>query len=238
MDENTFTFDSFIVGASNASAFAAAKEAAGATGTQCGPLLIRGGSGLGKTHLLRAIGEFVGQNDPPPCVLLTTGEQLTGRILEQARANRAVDWAEEFRGVDVLLIDDVSELAGKTTTQEVFAAALRIAAEGGRRVVLTSSAPPEATPVLVDRLRATCARFHMVEIRSPEPELIRAVTSQKADRSGLPLSDAAMDYIAAHAAGGFRWIEGVMRRLRAEQALMSRELTDEDIRRIVDTLRP
>ena len=78
----------------------------------------------------------------------------------------------------------------------------------------------------------------MVEIRSPEPELIRAVTSHKADRSGLPLSDAAMDYIAAHAAGGFRWIEGVMRRLRAEQALMSRELTDEDIRRIVDTLRP
>lgn len=238
MDEKTHTFDSFIVGASNASAFAAAKEAAGATGALRDPLLIWGGSGLGKTHLLRAVGEFAGRSVPTPGVRMTTGEQLIRRIAEQARASRAVDWAEEFRGVDLLLIDDVSELAGKTATQEAFAAALRIAGEGGLQVVLTSSAPPEATPVLVDRLRASCARFHMVEIRSPEPELVRAVTAQDADRSGLFLSEAAMDYIADHAAGGFRWIEGVMRRLRAERALMGRELADEDVRSIVELLRP
>lgn len=238
MEEKTYTFDSFIVGASNASAFAAAKEAAEATGARRGPLLIWGRSGLGKTHLLHAVAEFVSRNDPPPRVLLTTGEQLTRRIVEQATANRAMDWAEEFRGVELLLIDDVHELAGKTMTQEVFAAALRIAEEGGSRVVLTSSAPPEATPVLIDRLQAACARFHMAEIRSPEPELVRAVAAQNADRSGLRLSEAALDYIADHAAGGLRWIEGVMRRLRAERALMGRELAEEDVTSIVDILRP
>ena len=238
MDGNEYTFDSFIVGESNASAFAAAKTLAEAPGKRPGPLFLWGGPGLGKTHLLRAIGEYVRRNDPAQRVRLTTGTELIRLIVEAARDNRSVDWAEEFRSVDVLLIDDVQELIGKTATQAVFAAAVRAAAEGGRPVALASPVPPETTPVLTDRLQAAHEGFVIAGILPPEPALCRAFAVQRAAGNGLRLSEAALDHIAGHAGNDLRRIAGVIHRLRAERALMGRDLSEEDVVRIVDAFRP
>ena len=234
-----YTFDRFIVGNSNKFAHAAAKAVVANPGdSQYNPLMIYGNSGLGKTHLLLAIGQAIHENDPSKTMAYIKGDDFTNQLVRSIQTQTMEKFRENFRNVDLLLVDDIQFIAGKQQTQEEFFHTFNNIYEAGHQIVITSDRPPIEMSLLDDRLRTRFEGGLMADIQPPDLETRMAITKNKAAQFGLVLSDDAVLYIAENITANVRQLEGVVKRLTAYKEILNDVITQESVKRaIADVIR-
>jgi chromosomal replication initiator protein len=208
-----YTFSSFVVGGSNRLAHAAALGVAERPGTSHNPLFIYGGVGLGKTHLLHAIGHMVLQI--PIRVIYVTAEQFTNEFIAGLRERRIEDFDNKFRSADMLLIDDVQFFAGKQETQEKLFHTFNDLHNANRQIVLSSDRPPRALSLLEDRLRSRFEWGLIADIQPPDLETRVAILQAKAEEQQAEVSQEVLYFIARHIPSNIRELEGALNRVAA-----------------------
>ena len=234
-----YTFDRFIVGNSNKFAHAAAKAVVANLGnSQYNPLMIYGNSGLGKTHLLLAIGQAIHQNDPSKTMAYIKGDDFTNQLVKSIQSQSMEKFRDNFRNVDLLLVDDIQFIAGKERTQEEFFHTFNDIYEAGHQIVITSDRPPMEMSTLDDRLRTRFEGGLMADIQPPDLETRIAITKNKAAQFGLVISDDAVLYIAENITANVRQLEGVVKRLTAYKEILNDVITQDSVKRaIADVIR-
>jgi chromosomal replication initiator protein len=230
-----YTFDRFIVGNSNKFAHAAAKAVVANPGNpQYNPLLIYGNSGLGKTHLLLAIGQAIHQNDASKSMAYIKGDDFTNQLVNSLQQQSTDKFREKFRNLDLLLVDDIQFIAGKERTQEEFFHTFNNIYESGGQIVITSDRPPMEMTLLDDRLRTRFEGGLMADIQPPDLETRMAITKNKAAQFGLVLSDDAVAYIAENITANVRQIEGVVKKLTAYKEILNDVITIDSVKRAIE----
>ena len=225
MVNDELTFDTFVVGSSNTFAHAAALAVANAPGEAYNPLFIYGNSGLGKTHLLYAICERITKNDPDAKILYTRGEDFTNELIASIQNKTMDKFHEKFRTVDVLLVDDVQFISGKTQTQEEFFHTFNALVQDQKQIVLTSDRPPKEIANLEDRIRTRFEWGLLADIQPPDIETRMAIIKRKADHYGLELPDEVVLYIADHIKNNVRQLEGTVKKLNAYYKISNQKPT-------------
>ena len=220
-----FTFENFIVGSSNQFAYTIAKSVAQNPGVQYNPLFIYGGVGLGKTHLLQAIGNF--RASLGDRVIYTTIEQFMNRFISHLKANDMDSFREYFRECDLLLIDDVQFLSQKEQTQEEFFHTFNQLHNQNKQIVLSSDRPPKNIPKLVDRLRSRFEWGLMADIKPPELETKISIIKKKCQIDGIKLSKDVIYYLATTMGDNIREIEGALIKIGAMSAMLNQKITVE-----------
>ena len=227
ISSNTFnpkyTFNSFIVGNCNRLAHAAALGVAEKPGSVYNPLFIYGGVGLGKTHLLHAIGHFVHQTKLR--VIYVSTEQFTNEFIKAIRERKTEEFRQKYRGVDVLLIDDIHFIIGKEQTQEGFFHTFNDLHNANRQLVITSDRPPKSMPLLEDRLRSRFGWGLITDIQHPDLETRLAILQAKAEENGVSVPQEVLDLIARKAQKSIRELEGSLNRVIATARLTRAPLT-------------
>ncbi len=235
-----YTFESFVVGNCNRLAHAASLAVAEAPSRAYNPLFIYGGVGLGKTHLLHAIGHYILDNNHG-CKKITyiSTEKFTNEFINSIRDNKTVDFRNKYRNVDVLLIDDIQFLAGKEQTQEEFFHTFNTLHESYRQVVVSSDRPPKEIPTLEDRLRSRFEWGLITDINSPDLETRMAILKKKATSENLYIPNEVVMYIAGKIDTNIRELEGALIRIIACSSLssspMSLELAEEALKDIISS---
>ena len=220
-DENTddeeSTFETFIVGASNRFAHAAALAVAEKPGASQGynPLFIYGNSGLGKTHLLHAIGHKIQQEKPEANIIYITGEQFINIIVENMRNKTMKPVHEKFRNADVLLVDDVQFLSGTEATQVEFFHTFDALISNRKQIVLTSDRPPKELKALADRLKGRFEWGLLADIKAPDLETRMAILNRKAKVMGVEIPPNVIEYLAENIKSNIRQLEGAVKKLKA-----------------------
>lgn len=229
-----FTFDRFIVGNSNRFAYAAAMAVAKNPGGQdYNPLFIYGNSGLGKTHLLFAIGQAIHEADMKKSIVYVKGEEFMNRMIDSVQSHKMKDFRDEFRNVDLFLVDDIQFIAGKQQTQEEFFHTFNSLYEAGKQIVITSDRPPIEMSLLDDRLRTRFEGGVMADVQPPDLETRMLITREKAAQLGLMLSDEAVNYIAANITANIRQLEGVVKKLTAYKDILNEVITTDSVKRAI-----
>ena len=230
-----YTFDRFIVGNSNKFAYAAAKAVANHPGGQeYNPLFIYGNSGLGKTHLLYAIGHSIYEEDHSKKIAYIKGDDFTNRLVSSLQARKMKEFREEFRNVDLLLVDDIQFIAGKESTQEEFFHTFNSIYEAGHQIVITSDRPPLEMSLLDDRLRTRFEGGVMADVQPPDLETRMVIIRNKASQLGLILSDDAVQYIANNITANIRQLEGVIKKLTAYKEILNEVITTDSVKRAIE----
>lgn len=209
------TFDSFIVGASNKFAYAAANAVANDPGGKYNPLFIHGNSGLGKTHLLNAIAHQVKLTHPEANIVYTRGESFTNELVKYIGQKSTEAFHDKYRNADILLVDDVQFIAGKDSTQEEFFHTFNALYQAGNQIVLTSDRPPKEIALLEDRLRNRFEWGLMADIQSPDLETRMAIIKRKAEVLNFDLPDDIVQYIAEKLRNNIRQLEGAVKKMQA-----------------------
>jgi len=222
-----YTFESFVVGSANRFAQATAEAIANDPGSSYNPLFLYGGVGLGKTHLLHAIGHRVKSKDPSKKVLYVTCEKFTQEFIESIRdqQNKMPDFQKKYFNVSVLLIDDIQFLEGKIQTQEAFFHIFNNLIELRRQVVISSDKPPDKIKTLEERLRSRFQWGVIADIQPPDLETRIAIVQLKAERDSLDIPDDVILFLAANIKDNVRKLEGSMTRICAYCSLMGEKLT-------------
>ena len=228
-----YTFDNFIVGNSNKFAHAAAVAVTDKPGQTYNPLFIYGNSGLGKTHLLLAIGHDLLNKNPNLNVAYIKGDDFTNELIQAISRSTTNDFHEKYRNVELLLVDDIQFIAGKTATQEEFFHTFNTIYESGHQIVITSDRPPMEMTTLDDRLRTRFEGGLMADIQPPDLETRMAIIRNKATQLGLLLSDDVVLYIAENITSNIRQIEGVIKRLTAYKEILDDTITIDSIKRAI-----
>lgn len=228
-----YTFDNFIVGSSNKFAHAAAIAVAENPGKAYNPLFIYGNSGLGKTHLLLAIGQEIHSRSPEKSIAYIKGDEFTNQMVKSLRENKAEEFRTKYRNVSLFLVDDIQFIAGKQGTQEEFFHTFNNIYEAGNQIVITSDRPPMEMAQLDDRLRTRFEWGLMADIQPPDLETRMAITRNKAAQLGLILSDDAVEYIATNITSNIRQLEGVIKRLTAYKEILDDVITIESVKRAI-----
>ena len=233
-----YTFDRFIVGNSNKFAHAAAVAVADKPGKAYNPLFIYGNSGLGKTHLLLAIGQAIHTRDPKQKIAYIKGDEFTIQMVKSIKDGTTEEFRTKYRNVDLFLVDDIQFIAGKQSTQEEFFHTFNNIYEAGHQIVITSDRPPLEMSLLDDRLRTRFEGGLMADIQPPDLETRMAITRNKAAQLGLILSDEAVEYVATKITANIRQLEGVIKRLTAYKEILNDVITTESVdRAIKDVIR-
>ena len=228
-----YTFDNFIVGSSNKFAHAAAIAVAENPGKAYNPLFIYGNSGLGKTHLLLAIGQEIHSRSPEKSIAYIKGDEFTNQMVKSLRENKAEEFRTKYRNVSLFLVDDIQFIAGKQGTQEEFFHTFNNIYEAGNQIVITSDRPPMEMAQLDERLRTRFEWGLMADIQPPDLETRMAITRNKAAQLGLILSDDAVEYIATNITSNIRQLEGVIKRLTAYKEILDDVITIDSVKRAI-----
>ena len=228
-----YTFDNFIVGSSNKFAHAAAIAVAENPGKAYNPLFIYGNSGLGKTHLLLAIGQEIHSRSPEKSIAYIKGDEFTNQTVKSLGENKAEEFRTKYRTVDLFLVDDIQFIAGKQGTQEEFFHTFNNIYEAGNQIVITSDRPPMEMAQLDDPLRTRFEWGLMADIQPPDLETRMAITRNKAAQLGLILSDDAVEYIATNITSNIRQLEGVIKRLTAYKEILDDVITIDSVKRAI-----
>ena len=228
-----YTFDRFIVGNSNKFAHAAAIAVAENPGKTYNPLFIYGNSGLGKTHLLLAIGQQIHEKSPEKSIAYIKGDEFTNQLVKSSKDGTAEEFRQKYRNVDLFLVDDIQFIAGKQQTQNEFFHTFNNIYEAGHQIVITSDRPPLEMSILDDRLRTRFEGGLMADIQPPDLETRMAITRNKAGQLGLLLSDDAVEYIANNITANIRQIEGVIKRLTAYKEILDDIITIDSVKRAI-----
>ncbi|WP_134755647.1 chromosomal replication initiator protein DnaA [Paenibacillus athensensis] len=237
-----YTFDTFVIGSGNRFAHAASLAVAEAPAKAYNPLFLYGGVGLGKTHLMHAIGHYVLEHNPEARVLYISSEKFTNEFINAVRDNRGEGFRNKYRTIDVLLIDDIQFLAGKEGTQEEFFHTFNALHEEGKQIIISSDRPPKEIPTLEDRLRSRFEWGLITDIQPPDLETRIAILRKKARAENLEIPNEAMIYIANQIDTNIRELEGALIRVVAYSSLINQDisvhLAAEALKDIIPSSRP
>ena len=220
-----YTFANFVVGSGTDLAFAAATAVANNPGDHFNPLFIHGGVGLGKTHLMHAVGNAVGGQDPDKKICYITAENFMNDLIGSIRDNRTPEFKMKYRSVDVLLVDDVAFLAGKESTQEEFFHTFNALYDLKKQIILTSDRSPKEITTLEERLRSRFEWGLITDIQPPNLETRMAILKRKVEVNDIYISDDVISYIAENITDNIRRLEGALIRLLAFASLTGREIS-------------
>lgn len=220
-----YTFDTFVIGSGNRFAHAASLAVAEAPAKAYNPLFLYGGVGLGKTHLMHAIGHYVLEHNPSAKVLYISSEKFTNEFINAVRDNVGESFRNKYRKIDVLLIDDIQFLAGKEGTQEEFFHTFNALHEESKQIIISSDRPPKEIPTLEDRLRSRFEWGLITDIQPPDLETRIAILRKKAKAENLDIPNEAMVYIANQIDTNIRELEGALIRVVAYSSLINEDVT-------------
>ena len=221
-----YSFDNFVVGPSNSFAYAASLAVAEQPSDVYNPLFIYGSVGLGKTHLMNAIGNYIMADDPTKNVLLTTSESFTNELIDAIVKKKDTSrLRQRMRNVDVLMVDDIQFLAKTKSTQEEFFHTFNDLYSKGKQIIISSDRPPKDIPTIEERLRSRFEWGLIVDIQRPDYETRVAILRKKADEEGIDVSYDVIDYIAGRVESNIRELEGTLTRLSAQCQLMGTPIT-------------
>ncbi|MDN5275190.1 MAG: chromosomal replication initiator protein DnaA [Candidatus Saccharibacteria bacterium] len=209
-----YTFSNFIVGSSNDLAYTACQAVAANPGTKYNPLFLYGGVGLGKTHLMQAVGNEIATNDPSARILYISSETFVKEFLESIRFKKK-GFSDKYRNVDVLIVDDMQFIAGKEKTQEEFFHTFNALHQTNKQIIISSDKPPKSIPTLTERLRSRFEWGMSIDIQMPDFETRCAIVETKASLSGIELGRETIEYLANNIKTNVRELEGALNQLLA-----------------------
>ena len=237
-----YTFESFVVGSGNRFAHAASLAVAESPADAYNPLFIYGGVGLGKTHLMHAIGHYILQQRTESRLEYVTSETFTIELVTAIQTNRNIQFREKYRSVDVLLIDDIQFIAGRDSTQEEFFHTFNALFNAGKQIVLSSDRPPKEIAKLEERLRSRFLSGLLADIQRPDMDTRCAILRQKAKEEGIQVGEDVIQMIAQNVDSNIRELEGSLTRLAAYSSLSGQEislsLAQEALREIINDHQP
>lgn len=210
-----YTFESFIVGSGNELAYAACQAAAAQPGTKYNPLFLYGGVGIGKTHLIQAVGNAVLANNHDARVVYVSSEQFLQEFVDAVRFKKNTDFADFYRGADVLIVDDVQFIAGKEKIQEEFFHTFNALHQANKQIIISSDKPPREIPTLEERLRSRFVWGMSIDMQTPDLETRCAILQTKAQAHGVRLAVDVTEYLATNVQTNIRELEGALNQLLA-----------------------
>ena len=228
-----YTFESFVVGSCNQFARAASLAVAESPARAYNPLFLYGGVGLGKTHLLNAIGNFILDKRPATKIAYLSSEQFTNEVINSIRYDRMLEFRNKYRGVDALLVDDVQFIAGKERTQEEFFHTFNTLYEAHKQIVISSDRSPKEIPTLEERLRSRFEWGLIADLQIPDLETRIAILRKKAETEGIRLPDEVAHVLAETTRGNVRELEGALIRVSAFSSLTGQPITLELAKKIL-----
>ncbi len=220
-----YTFDSFVVGGSNRFAQAAALAVAEAPAITYNPLFLYGGVGLGKTHLLHAVGNYIIENNKDLRVMYISAETFTNELIRSIREGRNEEFREKYRNVDVLMVDDIQFIAGKKVTEEEFFHTFNALHDADKQIIITSDRPPREMKTLEDRLRSRFEWGIIGDLYAPDYETRVAILQKKAQQENVTVKQEILELIAEKITSNIRELEGVFNRVLAYRGLINSEIT-------------
>jgi len=230
------SFENFVVGKSNNYAYAAAKSVAENPGKSYNPLFIYGKSGLGKTHLLKAIENEMRKRNPQANIIYTTCENFTNDLVYHIRTKNTYEFHNKYRNADALLVDDIQFIAGKESFEEEFFHTFNALTEYGKQIVLTSDSPPNELQILQDRLKQRFEWGLMADIQPPDFETRVAIIMNKADQYSVRLSNEVVEFLASELKNNVRQLESAIKKLKAICSLTNSEPTLETAKEAIKEL--
>lgn len=210
-----YTFDNFVVGGANELAYAACQAIATTPGTKYNPLFLHGGVGIGKTHLIQAVGNAILTSTPSARIVYVSTEQFVQEFVDAVRFKKNTDFAGHYRNADVLIIDDMQFIAGREKTQEEFFHTFNALHQANKQIIISSDKPPKEIPTLEDRLKSRFEWGMSIDMQTPDFETRCAIVQNKANVSGIDLPSSVVEYLANRVPTNIRELEGALNQLLA-----------------------
>lgn len=232
--DQKYTFDNFVVGENNKLAYAAALAVANEPGEAYNPLFLYGGAGLGKTHLMYAIGNLILENDKNCKILYVTSEKFTNQLINAIQENKTEMFRKKYRTIDVLLIDDIQFIAKKERIQEEFFHTFNTLREEGKQIIISSDKPPRDIPFLEERLKTRFEWGLLADISCPDYETRFAILRKKAKDENIVIDDFILSTIANKMDSNIRELEGVFNKVVARASLTHSPITIELAEKIIN----
>ena len=232
ISEKDYTFENFIVGSSNKLAHAASVAVANHP-TAYNPLFLYGSSGLGKTHLMKAIANEIKRTTPDFNIIFVKGEDFTNELVRSIEKKTTAKFKEKYRNADMLLIDDIQFIAGKVSTQEEFFHTFNSLYDAGKQIILTSDRPPKDIQHLEERIQSRFEGGLIVDIQPPDTELRVAILKRKAQLMNVNLSDEVLSFLGENVKSNIRQLEGVIKKLGAYSLVNGSKITIDTARTVL-----